>query len=477
LLLSFLKIVSLVSFLELDNRRAHIYEEIYIPQHPLGLPKEIAVLDSNHGGNCKVETYQNTRMLYTCDTEGGSSGSPVISRETNKVVALHRGGYKQCSSPNVGYPIFEFWDEISSLLPVSPSVQTHSDPSVTSETVSYVIKSARFGTHLHMQVDGKVNLRKGIPDHGIELIPVGSDKYAIKAQVGDNDLYLRIPKGEAFVQAQAQGYVTDEELFYIEDVGDGKVAFRSAKFGNYLRGSWDQVVDTQTYFAKWEKFLLEPINRTNLPSGGTFIIKSARFGTYLCLHENGEVDMRTVDKTNHDEIEIIALGGGKVAFKSAQVSDTYLRIASPGPLQEATTQTRLGVTVGQEEFYIESLGDGLVAIRSAKYDTYLRGNLNAVQPYTFFSRMEVDTQEYIAAWEKFVLRPISSLVRSTSSNFLFSNAFFLCRLETKMLMFLTFVSFFFQRSKAVLTISNLQNRIREFVLMQMELLSQGWLKG
>jgi hypothetical protein len=269
LLLSFLKIVSLISFLELDNRQANEGEEIYIPQHPNGRPKEIAVLDSKHSGNCKVKRYGTSsgydRMLYTCDTESGSSGSPVLSRATNKVVALHQGGFEGCSPENIGPPIYKFWDEISGYLTIS------------SENISYVVKSARFGYHLHMQVDGKVNMRQSNPtiDDEIELIPVGSDKYAIKAQVGGNELYLRIPNGEAFVQAQAQEDVTDEVHFYIEDVGDGKVAFRSVKFGNYLRGVWNTDVDTQTYVADWEKFVLEPIYRSNFENGGTFIIKSA----------------------------------------------------------------------------------------------------------------------------------------------------------------------------------------------------------
>ena len=37
-------------------------------------------------------------VSYYCDTEGGSSGSPVLSRATNKVVALHHFG----GCPNSG---------------------------------------------------------------------------------------------------------------------------------------------------------------------------------------------------------------------------------------------------------------------------------------------------------------------------------------------------------------------------------------
>ena len=59
---------------------------------------------SERNGNCSVAdpTYYGydagTDLSYYCDTEGGSSGSPVISRATNKVVALHHFG----GCPNSG---------------------------------------------------------------------------------------------------------------------------------------------------------------------------------------------------------------------------------------------------------------------------------------------------------------------------------------------------------------------------------------
>jgi V8-like Glu-specific endopeptidase len=40
----------------------------------------------------------NSDVAYLCDTAGGSSGSPVLSRTTNKVVALHHFG----GCPNSG---------------------------------------------------------------------------------------------------------------------------------------------------------------------------------------------------------------------------------------------------------------------------------------------------------------------------------------------------------------------------------------
>ena len=110
----------LYRFLELDNRRANIDEQIYIPQHPNGRPKEISIFDSDQlGGDYKVGGYSiacsPNDMQYTCDTEGGSSGSPVISKDTQKVVALHHCGGLFCIG-NFGAPIYEFYDEIEEFI-------------------------------------------------------------------------------------------------------------------------------------------------------------------------------------------------------------------------------------------------------------------------------------------------------------------------------------------------------------------------
>ncbi|GIG70274.1 trypsin-like serine peptidase [Phytomonospora endophytica] len=92
-------------YLEFDNRLSERGEKLYIPQHPSGKPLQIAVdSDSDDGGNCRVEEpkYQgyeaDTDVGYKCDTEFGSSGSPVIARSTGKVIALHHFG----GCPNSG---------------------------------------------------------------------------------------------------------------------------------------------------------------------------------------------------------------------------------------------------------------------------------------------------------------------------------------------------------------------------------------
>lgn len=75
-------------------------ERIYIPQHPNGDPKKISVNDDQSStGLGKIQNTSGnnganlpTRVEYYTDTDGGSSGSPVIAYDDHNVVALHNTG-------------------------------------------------------------------------------------------------------------------------------------------------------------------------------------------------------------------------------------------------------------------------------------------------------------------------------------------------------------------------------------------------
>lgn len=106
-------------YLEFDDRLAQRGEKLFIPQHPSGKPLQIAVdSDSDDGGYCRVEEprYQgyeaDTDVGYKCDTEFGSSGSPVIARSTGKVIALHHFG----GCPNSGVRADLLMSELRRLL-------------------------------------------------------------------------------------------------------------------------------------------------------------------------------------------------------------------------------------------------------------------------------------------------------------------------------------------------------------------------
>jgi V8-like Glu-specific endopeptidase len=111
---------STYGWLLIDNRLVDIDETIYIVGHPSGRPKEISLYSTdptdqdNPDGFCEVFSQDEPVCVggtvgeigYYCDTEGGSSGSPVLSRITNKVVALHH-----CANcPNRGVRIQNVWE-------------------------------------------------------------------------------------------------------------------------------------------------------------------------------------------------------------------------------------------------------------------------------------------------------------------------------------------------------------------------------
>lgn len=112
------KRVEKFGYLELADEAATRGQAIYIPQHPAGRPTEIAMESGVDGGNCVVNHarydgyIRGSDIAYYCDTEFGSSGSPVLSRDTHQVVALHHFG----GCPNSGVNIQLIKQEIGHLI-------------------------------------------------------------------------------------------------------------------------------------------------------------------------------------------------------------------------------------------------------------------------------------------------------------------------------------------------------------------------
>ncbi|WP_220481112.1 serine protease [Marilutibacter penaei] len=102
-------------YLGLDTGALSVGDGLYIAQHPGGRRKELGVMDGS--AMCAVKSTNGSGTSgspgsdigYTCDTEGGSSGSPVISRSSNKVIALHHLG--GCN--NQGAKISRIWPQVA----------------------------------------------------------------------------------------------------------------------------------------------------------------------------------------------------------------------------------------------------------------------------------------------------------------------------------------------------------------------------
>ena len=113
-------------FLLPDPRALIQDEEIYIPQHPQAKRKRLSIKsDENTGNVCRIDvpvtdgpafagSPADTDTGYFCDTEPGSSGSPVLARSSHRVVALHHSG----GCTNQGVLMSEIWPLISGFVPM-----------------------------------------------------------------------------------------------------------------------------------------------------------------------------------------------------------------------------------------------------------------------------------------------------------------------------------------------------------------------
>ncbi|WP_413794543.1 MULTISPECIES: trypsin-like serine peptidase [unclassified Pseudomonas] len=100
-------------YLGLDTRISEVGDPVYIAGHPKAGPKRISRLHDD-GHPCWVTRVLNNGLAdfagYNCDTESGSSGSPVIDARTNGVIALN---YGFSSGDNVGAQMSSIWPRIA----------------------------------------------------------------------------------------------------------------------------------------------------------------------------------------------------------------------------------------------------------------------------------------------------------------------------------------------------------------------------
>ncbi|MBO1347430.1 MAG: trypsin-like peptidase domain-containing protein [Hormoscilla sp. GUM202] len=112
-------LTSSYGYLQLRNAMPNIGERIYIPQHPQGWGKQLAVKVDDGSFASIYSTSQPPckggpgDIGYYADTARGSSGSPVIAYQDHLVVALHH-----CANcPNRGVPINAIISDLGDDLP------------------------------------------------------------------------------------------------------------------------------------------------------------------------------------------------------------------------------------------------------------------------------------------------------------------------------------------------------------------------
>lgn len=107
-------------YLQLRDTVPTVGERIYVPQHPNAWGKQLAVNSDEDGTYATINSTDRPPchggsfdIGYYADTDGGSSGAPVIGYSDNLVVALHHCG----TCPNRGVPVTSIITDLGIDLP------------------------------------------------------------------------------------------------------------------------------------------------------------------------------------------------------------------------------------------------------------------------------------------------------------------------------------------------------------------------
>lgn len=119
-------------YLRLQNAESAVGQQVYIPQYPLYYGKRISLMD-DYGVrvsilNTSAEGCDAVGYSYSGDTQGGSSGSPVIDAQKHSVVALHYCG-QFCA--NTAVPAVKIVADLSANAGAIGVIQPHSTWSTT----------------------------------------------------------------------------------------------------------------------------------------------------------------------------------------------------------------------------------------------------------------------------------------------------------------------------------------------------------
>ncbi|GMG15569.1 unnamed protein product [Phytophthora fragariaefolia] len=144
-------------FLQLRETGAVLSERIYIPQHPAGWGKHIALKTDNGWGtvtSLRMNGCAKEQVAYMLDTQGGSSGSPVIAWSDNAVVALHHCG----GCPNTAINSYKLINDMRSrdILPNDAVYKAATSTPTTAPTTSPPTQAPTYAPATKTKVDGTI---------------------------------------------------------------------------------------------------------------------------------------------------------------------------------------------------------------------------------------------------------------------------------------------------------------------------------
>jgi len=106
-------IKTLFGGLKIRESKPDLGEAIYIPQYGDGGLRPMYIASYHEDGPATITTSNNDWVKYNADTQGGSSGSPVISVKDNEIVCLHSTAF---GKENGGTSPVLLFNEIGDLL-------------------------------------------------------------------------------------------------------------------------------------------------------------------------------------------------------------------------------------------------------------------------------------------------------------------------------------------------------------------------
>ena len=178
-------------YLEFEFRPPIWGEEIYVPQHGLGNPREFGIeSDMNSGGVCRIDDAVRdgrgaaTDTGYFCDTIGGSSGSPVLARSSHKVLALHHFGtgatFCDSTTMNGGARMDQIWPLISPYFAALPVEDIYEPDNVPQDAT--------------VIVDGAAQMHSIVPAGDVDWVTFSlAGETAVTLQISDaSGIHMRL---------------------------------------------------------------------------------------------------------------------------------------------------------------------------------------------------------------------------------------------------------------------------------------------
>ena len=208
----------------LDNYMEYIDKDIYIVQYPLG--KNISYSEG------KIKNIKNEELIYDASTKLGSSGSPILLKNTIEVIGIHKQG-NIYENENYGTLVYSFIE--------------------TLEIPNKLINQKKFyenGSYFYGQMINDLEHGKGkVYDMNDRLIYDGD---FVEGKFEGNGIYLLEDDGHYIGQfldglEHGKGIIYDNKgnVRYEGDFvkgkyhGDGKYNFEE---GGFYIGQWENVI-------------------------------------------------------------------------------------------------------------------------------------------------------------------------------------------------------------------------------------------